>query len=81
MTGEELSSRILDAAVTALADDPAFRRTIEDLPGWTGNSLYGDARAVAVAVLRVLAEVAPGTPGYAVEFDFDWLADSIEVDG
>jgi hypothetical protein len=36
------------------------------------------ALPAVVAVLRVLAEVAPGTPEYAVEFDFAGLADEME---
>jgi hypothetical protein len=41
---------------------------------------YSDASLpdVVVAVLRELAKVAPGTPEYAVEFDFGGLADVIE---
>jgi hypothetical protein len=47
-----------------------------------GKECFGgatpEARAAVIAVLRVLEEVAPGTPEYAIEWDFGYLADEIE---
>lgn len=36
------------------------------------------ARGATAVVLSVLAEYAPGTPEYAVEFDFEALAEQVE---
>lgn len=58
----ELADRLVDAAVMAS----------EDCGCGSGES------RIVVAVLRVLEEVSPGTPQYAVEFTHGELADEIE---
>jgi hypothetical protein len=56
----------------------AANEAIAKAEGDPGGDYEDRAQPAVVAVLRVLAEVAPGTPEYAVEFDFAGLVDEIE---
>jgi hypothetical protein len=74
--GAALVRQLVHVAAHAISDEEVSVLSGEVPTG--GHGYYGPGIVATAAMLRVLADAAPGTSQHAVEFDFASLADLLD---